>query len=362
MAGFNAIPAASGGGGGIPSMNFVGSIYMSTFNRTWAQGGTPGYFGIYSANQESGYAYFVGASVTTGVPLNKMSNITHAFTSINIVAPLNDLVSLYKVKVKNTTLFTNGLETFPYTTTVTPVYSTMTTSQTYMLPAGGLGLVNAHVIGGGGGGAHYGGGGGGGGIIKLSGFPVGGSGVVVTIGAAGVSSGAGTAGGTTYFGPVSAAGGGFGLSGGSGGTAGSGANGGGGSYHSTRTAAGSGVVPAAGTGPLYIGTPTFQGGHNGGSSSFTGADHYGDGGGGAGGTPAGRTGTGSVAGGVGHASDISGTTRHYGSGGGGSQHSSPSASGTYATEKYIGAGGQGTGSSGVEQPMSGGVIVKAFTP
>ncbi len=82
MPGFNTVPGSSSGGGQ-PNMTFVGSVHMSTYNRSWNQGGTAGYYGVYSANQEAGYAYFVGAT-TTGVPLNRMTNVTHSFTRIDI--------------------------------------------------------------------------------------------------------------------------------------------------------------------------------------------------------------------------------------------------------------------------------------
>ena len=103
MPGFNTIPG-SAGGGGAGALGYVASVHMNTYNRSWAQGGTAGYYAIYSQNQESGYAYFVGAGgMVTGIPLNRMESVSHAFTSIDIIAPSNDLISLYKVKVKATT-------------------------------------------------------------------------------------------------------------------------------------------------------------------------------------------------------------------------------------------------------------------
>ena len=106
MPGFNTIPGSSGGGGQ-PNMSFVGSIHMSSYNRSWAQAGTAGSYGLYSANQENGFAYFVGATIT-GVPLNRVAAVSHSFTRIDIVAPTNDMVSLYKVKTKGSFNYSIG--------------------------------------------------------------------------------------------------------------------------------------------------------------------------------------------------------------------------------------------------------------
>ena len=106
MPGFNTIPG-SAGGGGAGALNYVASVHMSTFNRSWAQAGVAGNYGIYSQNQENGYAYFVGTGTTTGVSLNRMINVSHSFTRIDIIAPQNDIISLYKVKVKATSAFNN---------------------------------------------------------------------------------------------------------------------------------------------------------------------------------------------------------------------------------------------------------------
>ena len=96
MPGFNTIPG-SGGGGGQANMTFVASVHMTTYNRSWTQGGTAGYYAMFSVNQENGYVYFVGAT-TTGGPLNRLINVTHSFTRIDIIAPQNDMISLYKAK------------------------------------------------------------------------------------------------------------------------------------------------------------------------------------------------------------------------------------------------------------------------
>jgi hypothetical protein len=340
------------GGGGTPGFDYINSVNMVTYNRTWAQSGAAGNYVLASYNKNSGYAYFVGSGVTTGIPLGYVAIVNHAFTSINIVAPTNDYISLFKASVKSTTVFNNalgGFASFP---------SVISASGNFVLPNNALPLINVLVVGGGGGGPGYGGGGGGGGCVNLTAYQA--------VGTTSVSIGAGAQdsnqGGDTYFGNVYALGGGFGRR--NGGAGSNGANGGGGSHHSGNTGApGTGIIQTSATGLGSVGSPTYNGGFSGGTStSDHNSDHYGAGGGGAGGPGANRTGTGSVAGGPGHASNIEGATRYYGSGGGGSQHSSPAAAGTYATEKYYGAGGQGTGGSNSEAGRSGAVIVRYYIP
>jgi hypothetical protein len=143
MPGFNTLPAV-GGGGGQANMTFVASIHMNTYNRSWAQGGTPGYYAMYSTNQENGYAYFVGSGTTTGVALNRLANITHSFTRIDVIAPQNDMISLYKAKVKSTTEFPNPFAAF------SSFPSIIQSSGNFVLPNNALPLVNLVVVGGGG--------------------------------------------------------------------------------------------------------------------------------------------------------------------------------------------------------------------
>ena len=164
MPGFNTLPA-TGGGGGQANMTFVASVHMNTYNRSWAQGGTAGYYAMYSTNQENGYVYFVGSGATTGAALNKLTNVTHAFTRIDIIAPQEDMISLYKAKVKSTTTFDNPFGEFA------SFPSTITSSGNFVLPNNALPLVNVLVGGAGGGGGHHsGGGGGGGGVVKLTAY------------------------------------------------------------------------------------------------------------------------------------------------------------------------------------------------
>ena len=375
MAGFNNIPAASGGGGGIPSMNFVGSIYLQTFSRSWAQGGTPGYFGVYSANQENGYAYFVGTGATTGIPLNKMSNISHEFTSINIIGMAGDLVSLYKVKVKSTTQYAQGTADFPYSTQVTGAAATIATTQQYSMPSNALSLANILIVGGGGssgaghGGAHGGGGGGGGGnVVRLTGIqpPVP---IQVTIGQGAPqspSNNQGYTGGTTFFGNFYALGGGGG--GGwdtrSGQTAGNGGGAGAGGTASGGPGVTQGAASGLGTAGLL--PPAFFGGNKGGdvTDSSTGTNRRGGGGGGAGGQgSSGSAGSGG-GGGSGYTSDITGSNVIYAPGGFGYQPDGGTGAG-WSGSPY-GAGGQGntngysSGSGQIGNPGNNGVVIVRY--
>lgn len=361
MAGFNTIPA-SGGGGGQANMTFVASVHMVTYNRTWAQGGTPGYYGMFSANQENGYVYFVGAT-TTGGPLNRLINVTHDFTSINIIAPQNDMCSLYKAKVKATTEFANPFGSFA------SFGSPITSSGNFVLPNNALPLVNALVVGGGGGGGRHGGGGGAGGnVVKLTAFQAVGT-TGVTIGGAGAYN-ASSSGGDTYFGNVYAMGGGFGGSHNQ--TGGSKGNGGGGGGHGTAGNGGSGTTQTSSTGLGNSGAPAFFGGFNGARAS---GGEPGGGGAGAGGAAAANISTYSRQGANGHSSDISGSTQHYSVGGGGGQHSSSPGNhgGSNWTRGYYGMGGHGgSGDQGGYDPGSnnsqgteggqGIVIVRYYIP
>ena len=358
MPGFNTLPAV-GGGGGQANMTYVASIHMNTYNRSWAQGGTPGYYAIYSTNQENGYAYFVGAT-TTGAPLNRLVYISHAFTSINVIAPTNDMISLYKAKVKATTEFPNafaGFSSFP---------STITSSGNFVLPNNALPLVNVHVIGGGGSGGHHGGGGGGGGgIVKLTAYQAVGT-TAVTVG--GGASGDRSNGGLTYFGNVYALGGG-GAGGHGGNQHGSGANygstvangGGAGSHGNPNNTGGTGTVQTTSTGLGNLGSPTTHGGHRGGN--YSGGEtwnHVGAGGGGAGAAGGDRnSSTDTNSGGTGHLSDISGSNVHYSHGGGGASHS-PGRNGN-TTDTY-GSGGGGYHTSGNTPGRTGAVIVRYYIP
>ena len=358
MPGFNTLPAV-GGGGGQANMTFVASVHMQTYNRSWAQGGTAGYYAVYSTNQENGYAYFVGTGTTTGAPLNRLAYINHSFTRIDLIAPQNDMLSLYKAKVKSTTEFPNPFALF------SSFPSTITSSGNFVLPNNALPLVNILVTGGGGSGGHHGGGGGGGGgIVKLTAYQAVGT-TAVTVGGGG--NGDRANGGLTYFGNVYALGGG-GAGGHGGGQHGSGANygstvanGGGGGSHSSSNAGGTGTVQTTSTGLGTSGAPVWHGGHSGGT--YTGGNvwnHVGAGGGGATGAGQDRnSSTDTNSGGPGHISNISGSDVQYSVGGGGASHS-PGRDGN--TTNTYGSGGGGYHTSGNTPGRTGAVIVRYYIP
>jgi hypothetical protein len=381
MPGFNTLPAV-GGGGGQANMTYVASVHMETFNRSWAQGGTPGYYALYSTNQESGYAYFVGTGVSTGIPLNRLSSVSHAFTRIDIIAPTNDMISLYKAKVKSTTVYNNpfdadatigklAIPSFP---------SVITSSGNFVLPNNALPLVNVVMCGAGGsaGGGHgdgHGGcgGGGGGGVVKLTAYQAVGT-TSITIGARTSHSGAhhrGYAGGSTYFGNVYAMGGGGGGGwdnrqswsfGESQGGVNSGGNGGG----SGQPTPGSGGLQTAGTGLGTAGSPQSIGGYSGGQGN-NGNAHDSRAGGGAGAGANGSNGGNNSGGqpGTGHTSNISGADRLFGPGGSGSQPNNNNAyhsSGPGGTHGHGGAGSHNghNGSNTYGQHGSDGVVIVRY--
>ena len=365
MPGFNTIPGAAGGGGA-GALGFVASVHMETYARSWARPGTAGYYAVYSQNQENGYAYFVG-STTQGIPFNRMVYIAQPFTSINLIGSVNDLVSLYKVKVKSTTAFPQAMTTFPYSTLVTPTSAILTTSNpSYSLPSNALPLINLLIAGGGAGGGttHCGGGGGGGAVVKLSGFPVLATNNVVI--GAGVAGGPANSGGITYFGNASALGGGAGGDHSYVAPQGSFGNGGGGPGHNSSSAAGKASVQAwNSTLGEFLGYE-YRGGNSGGPSA--GADTQQSGGGGGGGAGAeGGAGNSSNAGssGVGHTSDISGTNTVYGNGGPGGRANagSPSwGSGNHQVGYAYGGRGAGNAGNGYTAGANGVVVVRYFVP
>ena len=366
MPGFNTIPGAAGGGGA-GALNYVASVHMETYNRSWARPGTAGYYAVYSQNQENGYAYFVGAT-TQGIPFNRMVYIAQPFTSINLVGTVNDLISLYKVKVKSTTVFAQAINSFPYSSLVTQESVAITTSNpTYSIPNNALPLINLLMVGGGGAGgnSHCGAGGGGGAVVKLAGFPVTET-TPITIGAgSGPSSSGG--GGSTYFGTA------FALGGGNGGDhsyvtpQGTFGNGGGAPGHSSSTQPGKGSVQTwNSTLGEFLGFE-YKGGNSGGSSA--GADTQqsaGGGGGGAGADGAAGNSSAPGSGGIGHTSDISGTSTLYGNGGPGGRANtnSPASWGGGNHQVGYGYGGRGAGYQGSNHTNggNGAVVVRYYIP
>ena len=337
------------GGGGTPGFDYINSVNMVTYNRSWAQSGAAGNYVLASYNKNSGYAYFVGSGVTTGIPLGYVAVVNHAFTSINIVAPTNDYISLFKASAKTTTVFNNALDAFA------SFPSMITTSGNFVLPNNALPLINVHLVGSGGGGGHHsGGGGGGGGIVKLTAYQaVGTTSVTIASGAGSMQQG-----NRTYFGNIYATGGGAG--GGHGSPGGSGANGGGGGAHSGYHIGGSGVAQTASTGLGSTGSPTFTGGFTGGICQADGSWNYvGAGGAGAGGNGQNRTNSTDVnSGGIGHVSDITGSNYTYSVGAGGGSHS-PGRTGTQPGA--YGSGGAGSNNDG-NTSIQGVVVVRYYIP
>jgi len=366
MPGFNTLPAV-GGGGGQANMTYVGSVHMETYNRSWAQGGTAGYYALYSANQESGYAYFVGSGVSTGAALNRLINVSHAFTRIDIVAPSNDMVNLYKAKVKFTTVFNNPFDADPSIgkLALSAYPSVITSSGNFVLPNAAMPLINVLVVGGGGAGGntHCGGGGGGGGIVKLT--------AIQAVGTTGVTIGGGSGpnsiAGTTYFGNV------YALGGGSGGDHsydapnGTFANGGGGAGHRPSSGSGgrAGTIQTPATGLAYAGAPVYVGGRSGGNGGGQDSQQSGGGGGGGAGADGSSGTTGNYGtGGIGHQSDITGSNVYYSHGGSGGRANNSNQSHGDSYTNLIGSGGRGAGHQGNahQNGSSGAVIVRYFIP
>ena len=368
MPGYNTIPGSSGGGGS-GALTFVASVHMSTYNRSWAQAGTAGYYGIYSADGSSGYAYFVGTSMTTGISMNRVVNVPHSFTSINIVAPQGDLVTLYKAKVKSTTTFANPLASMTINPAVLIASGNFALPTNATVPFADIAVVGAGGAAGGGHGATHGGGGGGGGgnVINLTDYPIYGTTIVsIGFGGTGIKTGRGGSGGQSAFGPVYALGG-----GGGGGwdtrAASTGGNGGGGGAGGSEGTGAAGITQISSSGLGSIGSPVFRGGYSGGAgNTSTGISSRGGGGGGvlANGTNGVANGGGN--GGAGWVSSITGSQATFGAGGYGSDPNSNGGSG-WSGLAY-GCGGQSTtnghssdtpvGSNG----LNGVVVVRFYTP
>jgi hypothetical protein len=298
--------------GGLPGKSFIGNAFMTTGLRSWAQGGGPGYYSVVSSKGGAGYVYFIGAS-TVGAPLNGVADLTggSGFTSIKIIGDAGDVMTLYKVAVKDTTGFSSTLNT-----------TTITSTGTISIPTNQTGFIDAFLMGGGGGGGHghHGGGGGGGGALILQSFPLTpGVSSSATVGAAGAQ-GQNVNGGDTLFAGMRAKGGGFGrtshtANGGDGGC------GGGGSVHNGSCAGGAstqGTGVSALAAPLlflssYGTTATAEGfGTVGSGGSYSSGHHGGFGGGGAGAAASGHNG------GSGYL--LSWNSTYYGAGGRGARH------------------------------------------
>jgi hypothetical protein len=351
------------GGGGTPGFDYIASVRMETYNRSWSQSGAAGNYILTSNNLSNGYAYFVGPGGTFGTPLGQVINLTGPFTTVNIVAPTGDYISLHKVAVKSTTVFNNALAAF------SSFPSVITSSGNFVLPNNALPLVNVMLGGAGGGGGpdgHGGGGGGGGGVVKLTAYQAVGTTAIVIGGGAG-SSGKG---GDTYFGNVYALGGGGGgahhyaapSQGGANGGGGGGYNG---SHYGYTSRAGTTQTSSIGLGTK--GTPLYHGGHAGGYCTDGSSNNNNRGGGGGGSASAGYNGARSSGGrgGDAHVDTTHGTgTISIGSGGyGNAHHGGHDDYGTHSGSHYghggRGAYGDGWGAGG---GGNGVVVVRYYIP
>ena len=349
------------GGGGTPGFDYIASIRMETYNRSWTQAGAAGNYILTSNKLSNGYAYFVGAT-TVGVPLGQVVSLTQPFTRIDIVGPQGDFISLHKAAVKTTALFANplsGFSSFP---------SIIRSSGNFVLPNNALPLINLLIAGGGGGGGnggHGGGGGGGGSVVKLTAYQAVGT-TSIVVGGGGGGSGQG---GLTYFGNVYAYGGG-------GGGAHNGAapthdgvygNGGGAGGWGGGTKAGAVGKEMTSAQFGVKGSPVAHGGFSGGQATPGGDVHYSRGGGGGGAAAVGAAANGESTGGTGgaaHTDTTHGTgTISFGSGGGGRSHYNQGSMGSHSGSHYS-HGGMGGSSNhgGPDGGDSGAVIVRYYIP
>jgi hypothetical protein len=334
--------------GGLPGLEFIAQVYLTTSTRDWAQGGAAGLYTIKSARGEAGYVYFIGSAVTGG-PLNGIINVPSNFTSIKIIGSIGDLASLYKVAVKPTTSFST-----------TATYTTYTTTQTGVsLTSNKTGFIDALMVGGGAGRGQHGGGGGAGGLLLLNSFPLApGASFNVQVGSVGANA---TSGGDTIFAGTKAAGGGAGSDA-STGTGNAGGSGGGGSNAP-------GGSPTQGSGVNAVANPILFYSSYGsvatalGYGNFGGAGggtHNGGGGGGAGGNglPASHG-----QGGSGLQLSFTGTPTYYAAGGSGSRHSPATfgSNGTGWSSSGYGMGSQ-SGPEGYNGALgtNGVVIVRSY--
>jgi hypothetical protein len=359
------------GGGGTPGFDYINSVNMVTYNRTWAQAGAAGNYVLASYNKNSGYAYFVGSGVTTGVPLGYVGIVNHAWTSINIVAPQHDYISLFKASVKSTTVYDNALASF------SSFPSIVNASGNFVLPNNALPLVNVLVVGGGGasgaghGSTHGGGGGGGGGgIVSLTAYQAVGT-TSVTVGTGGTrpdqiygtSHGGGT-GNRSFFGNVYAIGGGGGK-GWQGNPQPLGANSGGGCGGSEQTPHGVAAAQTASTGLGVSGSPVYYGGFSGGQGyGPTSQGTRGGGGGGAGGNGGAGGSSAGGDGGIGHTSTITGSSYQFAAGGAGcnpnNNHGSNPNAGGYGCGSYGSDNDPNNGSSVFGRAGNAGVVVVRY--
>lgn len=339
-------------GGGQPNMSFIKSVRLTSSAIVWNRAGSAGNYAIFSSSGSSGYAYFVG-STTTGVPLNKLQNISHSFTSIQIVGIPNDILNLYKVAVDaNTSTYSNPSSAYYQwfdNSLVTSKIEYLSGTGSYTLPVFAMPIADVLAVGGGAGGFQHGPGGGGGGVIFTTLFPI----SVNTNYSVGAGSGGNSQsnGGNTTFGTLTALGGGAAHSdyNGRNGGCGSGA----GKSGSGQSKGGGSSIQTAPSG----GRNNFAYGFGGGGVDNS-ANHAAGGGGGAGGSGGSASGDTPGSGGAGHTSAITGLI--YATGGAGSNHNA-------ATIGSSPSGYGGPGSGGFSRPNSTGdagqngtIIVRSY--
>jgi hypothetical protein len=325
---------------------------MSTAAITWNRAGSSGTYAIFSSSAGSGYAYFVGQSTTTGVPLNKLVSVNHSFTSINVVGIPNDIINLYKIAVDaNTSTYADPSAAYYQwfdNSLLTSKTEFFASSGSYSLPNFAMPIADIELHGGGAGGHTHNAGGGAGGSIYLSLFPI----APNTSYTVGAGSGPNSAanGGDTTFGSLNARGGGAANNNSAGSAGGCG---GGGGQNNSGVRAGGSSNQASFTGGRINTILGTSGGHSGG-----GANHTSGGGGGATGAGGNGSGTTPGAGGPGYTSPINGVI--YSVGGFGSYHEGGTHGGAPAGYGNPGSGGGSApnGTSAAGQP--GIILIRSY--
>jgi hypothetical protein len=330
--------------GGLPGLEFINQVLLTSQTRSWAQSGGAGTYTIKSSTGQPGYAYFIG-NTTVGGPLNGVIEVPAAFTSIKVIGTPGDLASLYKVSVKPTTSFATIATSTTYTSTQTGI----------SLPSNRTGFVDALMVGGGGGGSHHGSGAGGGGVLILNSFPLSpGTPFNVQVGSVGAQA---QNGGDTIFAGTAAKGG-AGAQDGSNETGKNGgcSSGGSGNPGPGSSTQGNGVtaivpIPGALTATNY-GTIATAIGYGGLGAPGLGANHQGGGGGGAGGNASG------IQGGPALAYNFTGTVGYYAAGGYGGRYNGQGHGTISATWSASGYGmGGNTRDNTVGPAGTGGVVI-----
>jgi len=348
----------SSSGGGTPGMDFVKSVRLVDSGVSWSRSGSAGPYALFSSSGSQGYAYFIGAT-TTGVPLNKLTNITHSFTSIKIVGIPQDVISLYKVSTdanvaaltqsETGTLIQNSWEFLQKSATGLPA-EYLSGSGTYALAAGRFPVGDINLIGGGGAAHQHGAGAGAGGVVYMTLVPLSGFSYSVGSGSGGSSN---NAGGNTTFGTYTALGGAPSHS----------------DYNARNGGCGSGAAKH-GANQAKSGGSSIQTIQSGGKISLAygfggggvdnSAEHAGGGGGGAGG--AGFSGSGRVpgSGGAGHVSAIDGLI--YAVGGSGSSHEAGQSAAPASGWGRPGSGGRSNagGNDGNQSGQNGIIVVRTY--